>query len=165
MSEAPYKYHFLSYNQYGVLRPNWPLKLILAFLCRHVVLLVAFGSMAFKGRMGSDLQYLLPLLDKAFVIADLPALLVLYAMGSRRPDAGAFCRWVWRNGQIWVFGSVGLFLVITVIRHGVAGTPLSAIEWAMVAANIAVVFYVGRSDYIRDLFDQFPPAPESDRAS
>ncbi len=165
MTEAPYKYHFLCYNRYGVLRPNWPLKLILAFLCRHVVLLVAFGSMAFKGKGSIDLQYLLPLLDKAFIVADLPALTVLYAMGSRRPDAGAWCRWIWRYGQLFIFGSVGLFLLITAVRHVVTGAPVLAIEWAMIAVNAAVVYYVGRSAYVRDLFDQFPEAREADKAS
>ncbi|PPR64408.1 MAG: hypothetical protein CFH04_00191, partial [Alphaproteobacteria bacterium MarineAlpha3_Bin3] len=29
VAETPFKYHFLRYNQYGVLRANWPLKFCL----------------------------------------------------------------------------------------------------------------------------------------
>ena len=64
----PFKYYFLRYNQYGVLRANWPLKFCLIFLCRHILLLVALGAMQFKGSSGQIMTHLTPLLDNAFII-------------------------------------------------------------------------------------------------
>ena len=76
MAETSFKYNFLRYNQYGVLRANWPLKFCLIFLCRHMFLLLALIAMQFKGGGGREMAYLTPLLDKAFIISDLPALAV-----------------------------------------------------------------------------------------
>ncbi len=163
VSETPYKYHFLRYNQYGVLRPSWLVKLILFFLCRHLLLLLAFGAMNFKGKAGAEMEHLLPLLDRAYIITDIPALMVLFVMGARRPDASAATRWIWRHGRYLILGSVGLFLLILGVRHGVNQTPLEAIEWAVIAVNIAAATYITKSAYIRDLFTDFPP-PRSDES-
>ncbi len=84
MGETPYKYHFMRYNQYGVLRPNWLVKLILFFLCRHLLLMLAFAAMTFRRMSGADMGHLLPLLDRAYIIADLPVLMVLFVMGARQ---------------------------------------------------------------------------------
>ena len=83
MAETPFKYYFLRYNQYGVLRANWPLKFCLIFLCRHILLLIALGAMQFKGSSGQIMTHLTPLLDNAFIITDLSALAVFYVIGAR----------------------------------------------------------------------------------
>lgn len=161
MGEAPYKYHYLRYNQYGVLRPNWLVKLILLFLCRHLLLLLAFGAMNFKGKAGPEMEHLLPLLDRAFIITDIPALMVLFVMGTRQPNASAVNRWIWRHGRYLILGSIGVFFLIIGVRHGVNQTPLEAVEWAVIAVNIAAAIYIGKSAYIGDLFAEFP-APRGD---
>ncbi len=55
MAETPFKYYFLRYNQYGVLRANWPLKFCIIFLCQHILLLIALGAMQFKGSSGQKM--------------------------------------------------------------------------------------------------------------
>ncbi|NQU60860.1 MAG: DUF2919 family protein [Rhodospirillales bacterium] len=163
MGDTPYKYHYLRYNHYGVLRPNWLVRLILFFLCRHLVLLLVFGAMNFKGKAGPEMAFMLPLLDKAFIITDMPALLVLFVMGARRPDASAAYQWIWRHGRYLILGSIGAFFLIIGVRYGVNQTPLNVVEWAVITANIAAVTYIGKSAYISDLFAEFPP-PRGDKS-
>ena len=156
VGKTPYKYHFLLYNQYGVLRPNWLVKLNLIFLCRHLLLLLAFGGMNFKGKVGPEMEHLLPLLDRTFIITDIPALMVLIVMGTRQPGASAANRWIWRHGRYLILGSIGAFFLIIGVRHGVNQTPLEAVEWAVIAVNIAAAIYIVKSAYIGDLFAEFP---------
>ncbi|MFQ5766026.1 MAG: DUF2919 family protein [Rhodospirillales bacterium] len=161
MDQKPFKYDFMRYNQYGVLRPNWPFKLSLAFLCRHIVVLVILGAMMLKRSSGTEMANILPLLDKSYIIADLPAVALVYVMGARRPHAGAGLRWIWRHGREMIFCSIALFFLITLYRNGLAFALYQPIEWMMIAGNV-VVAYVAMSRYVRDLLAEFPPPPDAD---
>ena len=165
MAETPFKDHFLHYNHYGVLKANWPFRLCLLFLCRHIVLLLALGAMQFKGSGGREMTHLTPLLDQAFIITDLPALAVFYVVGARRPESKEVYRWVWRNGRSLIFASVAMYLAIVTLRNGMVLSNYAAVEWAMIACNAFVAFFVWRSEYIGDLFNEFPPPPEPDPES
>ncbi len=160
MAETPFKYNFLRYNQYEVLKAPWPLKFCLIFLCRHMVLLLALVAMNFRGGGGREMTYLAPLLDKAFIISDLPALAVFFVIGARRPESKNLYRWIWRNGRPLVLASVALYLGIVTLRNGLVLSNYAAVEWAMIAGNAVVAFYAWRSEFIRDLFHEFPPPPE-----
>ena len=160
MAETSFKYNFLRYNQYGVLKANWPLKFSLIFLCRHMFLLLALIAMSFKGGGGREMAYLTPLLDKAFIISDLPALAVFFVIGARRPEAKDLYRWIWRNGRSIIYASVALYLGIVTLRNGLVLSNYAAVEWVMIAGNAVVAFYTWRSEFIRDLFHEFPPPPE-----
>ncbi len=163
MTETPFKYHFMRYNQHGVLRPNLPFILSLLFLSRHILLLFALGGMQLKGRDGSAMEHLTPLLDKSYIISDLPAGALLFMMLARRPSAQASARWVWRHGRNLIFCSVGLYLVIVTIRNGFVFSQYAPVEWAMIALNVVVAVYAGISEYLRDLFAEFPPPPADDK--
>lgn len=159
VDQKPFKYEFLRYNQYGVLRPNWPFMLSLAFLCRHIALLIILGAAMFKSKGGPGLEHILPLLDKAYIVADLPAAALVYVIGARRPDAGAVPRWIWRHGREMIFCSAALFFLITLVRNGLAFGLYQPVEWAMIAGTLVVAGYVAKSPYIRDMLDEFPPPP------
>jgi len=164
VAETPFKYNFLRYNQYGVLKAHWPLKFCLIFLCRHMLLLLALVAMSFKGGGGREMTYLTPLLDKAFIISDLPALAVFYLIGARRPESKDVYRWIWRNGRSLIYASVALYLGIVTLRNGLVLSNYAAVEWAMIAGNAVVVFYVWRSQFIRDLFKDFPLPEKEEEA-
>lgn len=162
VDQKPFKYDFMRYNQYGVLRPNWPFKLSLVFLCRHIVMLIILGGMMFKRSSGAEMANILPLLDKSYIIADLPAAAVLYVMGARRPGTGAGHRWIWRHGREMVFCSIALFFLITLYRNGLVFELYQPIEWLMIAGNVVVAAYIATSRYIRDLLEEFPPPLDAD---
>ena len=159
VAEIPFKYNFLRYNQYGVLKAHWPLKFCLLFLCRHMLLLIALVAMGFRGGGGPEMTYLTPLLDKAFIISDLPALAVFYLIGARRPESKDLYRWIWRNGRALILASVAMYLGIVTLRNGLVLSNYAAVEWVMIAGNAVVAFYAWRSQFIRDLFNEFPPPP------
>lgn len=164
MTETPFKYHFMRYNQYGVLRPNLPFILSLLFLSRHILLLIALGGMQIKRSGGSAMEHIIPLLDRSFIISDLPAAAILFMMLARRPTAQASARWVWRHGRNLIFCSVGLYLVIVTIRNGFVFSQYAPVEWAMIVTNVMVAVYAGVSEYLRDLFNEFPPPPADDES-
>ncbi|HIM41279.1 MAG TPA: hypothetical protein EYM35_00195 [Rhodospirillales bacterium] len=57
---------------------------------------------------------------------------------------------------------MALYLGIVTLRNGLVLSNYAAIKWAMMAGNAVVAFYVWRSQFIRDLFEEFPP-PEKER--
>ena len=81
-------------------------------------------------------------------------------IGARRPDSKDVYRWIWRNGRYLIFSSVALYLGIFTLRNGLVLSNYAAVEWVMIASNAVVAFYAWRSEFIRDLFHEFPPSPE-----
>ena len=83
--------------------------------------------------------------------------MVLFVMGARQPNSSAVIRWIWWHGRYLILGSIGAFFLIIGVRHGVNQTPLKAVEWSVIAVNIAAAIYIVKSAYIGDLFAEFPP--------
>ena len=81
MNNIKFKYHFLKYNAYGVLRPNLPLMLIFGFICKDFFMILIVGSSvlikAGNGGSGSDL---INMVSPVFFFADLPVLALFYAL-------------------------------------------------------------------------------------
>jgi len=67
-------------------------------------------------------------------------------------------RWLWHHGQHLLLLSAIMFFLIMGLRHWVGGTVPVAVEWAMIAGTAAAAAYIGRSEYISDLFNEFPAA-------
>ena len=59
---------------------------------------------------------------------------------------------------------MALYLGIFTLRNGLVLSNYAAVEWVMIAGNAVVAFYVWRSQFIRDLFDEFPPPEEEEEA-
>lgn len=162
MPNETFKYDYLRYNAHGVLRPNWPLKLSLLFLCRHILMLFLLGGMSFKGGLKPGTEYLVELLNPVYNITDILPAMVLFAMSARRPTAGAFPRWAWKHGRQMILFSIALFLAIFFFRTQFAFATYGIVEWAVIAANGFIGTYIGTSRYIRDLFNEFPPPPQEE---
>ena len=89
---------------------------------------------------------------------------MFYVIGAQRQDSKDVYRWIWRNGRYLIFSSVALYLGIVTLRNGLVLSNYAAIKWAMMAGNAVVAFYVWRSQFIRDLFEEFPPPEEEEEA-
>ena len=157
MTQETFKYDYLCYTVHGVLRPNWQLKLSLVFLCRHILMLILIGGMSFKGGQKGGTELLVELLNPVYNITDLLPLLLLLVMGLRNPKAKAVPRWIWKQGRWLMLFSIALFLTILGFRTQLALSTYGTVEWAMIAANGLIAFYIATSPYIRDLFNEFPP--------
>ena len=83
---------------------------------------------------------------------------------ARRRGSKDVYRWIWRNGRYLIFSSVALYLGIVTLRNGLVLSNYAAIKWAMMAGNAVVAFYVWRSQFIRDLFEEFPPPEKEEEA-
>lgn len=146
------------YNRHDVLRVRWPFWLVMLYELRHLLLIFIIGLSHGRGA-GDDAGNLASLVDAWFVAADGPALLLLFATGSRVPAGGAAARFVWRHGRALLLAGIALFAGILAWRNG---PDLAAWSWAErgeLALNLALALYVWRSAWLRDLFAQFPDPP------
>lgn len=100
-----------------------------------------------------------------FMLTDLPAVLVLLAIGHRIPNAMSFMRWVWMHGRWLLISSymAGIALFIYVNRE-VMTDPNS---WdfldglLVVIVDFAVVGYLLSSGLVRDVFKDFPSSTKT----
>ena len=157
-------YGYQRYNQYEVLKPHWGYWLISLFLSRHVIgfVLVSMsgggGGRVGAGREAIELGGVMSLIEPIYMIADIPALMLLYALGARIPKSGAVVRWVWGAGR-WLFlASVGIYLALFALTRGVHAETFGPATWTSLALSAFVLAYVLGSRYLKDLFGQFPAA-------
>lgn len=100
-----------------------------------------------------------------FMLTDLPAVLVLLAIGHRIPNATSFMRWVWMHGR-WLLVSSYMagIAVFAYVNREVMTDPSS---WdfpdgmLVVIVDIAFVGYLLSSGLVRDVFSDFPSSTES----
>ena len=161
MTAPAQKYDYTRYNQYDVLRLNWAYWMITLFLSRHLVLLMLIGVSAGRGGGGPRNPALAALLEPVFFVSDLPALLLLFVAGARLPKSGKMARFLWRQGRYLLLSSSGLYIGLLLWRQGLDFSVFQPVSWGLFAVNLALMAYVMRSPYLRDLFAQFP-TPEAD---
>ncbi len=157
-------YDYRRYNQYDVLRPHWGFWLTTLFLVRHTVgfVLVSMSGSGIGGRGGGagrdaiDLGGVMSLIEPIYMIADIPALALLYALGSRQPKSGAAIRWVWRAGRWLIITSVAAYLVLFLLTNGLDAASFGPAAWVSLALSVLVIGYVSKSGYLTDMFGQFP---------
>lgn len=109
--KSPYRYDPSDYDEDGQMHIGLLLWLVLVYLSRHILLLmlVAVSSLVGLGR-GLDMLYSSP----AFLLASLPALMVLIAGMRRGPKAGPWLRWLWSVGRWCLVVSVVIDLVLLI---------------------------------------------------
>ena len=166
MKNVKFKYNFMKYNQYDVLRPSLLLFLILFFLCKDFFMVLIVGAAAFKSKGGGGgLSDLIALVSPTFFFADLPIIGLLYAIGARRPDGGKMPRFFWHKGQYMILLSIILYTLILSSLRGFDISNFSLLDWVVVALNLAVLAYVFSSEFIKDTFAEFPDYVPKDDAS
>ncbi len=162
-------YDYRRYNQYDVLKPHLGFWLTVLFLSRHVIgfVLVSMSGSGLGSRGGGagkeaiELGGVMSLIEPIYMIADVPALVLLYALGARLPKSGAAVRWKWGGGRWLMLASVAIYRSLFVLTRGIDVETFGRATWASLALNVLVVSYVVGSKYMKDLFGQFPHADAS----
>ena len=157
-------YDYRRYNQHDVLKPHWGFWLTILFLSRHVIgfILVSMsgrgGGRVGVGKEAIDLGGVMSLIEPIYMIADIPALVLLYALGARLPKSGAAVRRVWDAGRWLILASITIYLALFALTRGIDAETFGPATWASLALSALVVTYVIGSKFLKDLFGQFPAA-------
>jgi len=157
MKNDKFKYHFMKYNQYDVLRPSLLLLLILCFMCKDFFMVLIVGAAAFKSKGGGGgLSDLVALVSPTFFFADLPVIGLLYALGARRPAGGKLPRFLWHNGRYIILLSIVFYSLILISLRDYEISNFSPFDWIVMALNLAIIGYIFSSEFIKDTFSEFP---------
>lgn len=144
------------YDEHLVLKIPPLLWMAMLFLVRHAILIL----LSYLPRTGDAMIYLRDLVDPIFLLADLPAALVLFSAVRRKPEAPDWMRALWQKGRTLLAGSALLYLVLLAgSLTASARPPLSILSEALILSvflNLTVLAYLGRSPLVRDVFAEFP---------
>lgn len=150
------KYDYSRYNHHGALRVNWVLWLVLLYMTRHTLVLaiLVFASSRGHASLGAS-----ALFEPVYMLSDLPALALMFALGARVPQAGKFPRAVWRHGRQIILDSIAIYFVLFLWKHWGEIGGLDPLLWGNILVNLVIAGMVMRSRYLADLFNDFPKAP------
>ena len=160
---ARYKYAHDRYNRFDVLRVNALTVVAVLFLARHVLSFIVIG-IAFSRIGPGPASAFSGLFEPIFMLADIPAILVLLAMLSRHPKSGRIPRFIWRAGPFLLVVSAVTYLGLVAHQTGGNIAQHGWMLWAMIGGTVMSSAYVVLSPYARDLFRGYP-APEADESN
>jgi hypothetical protein len=144
------------YDEQLVIKIPPLLWLTMLFLIRHAILVL----LSYLPRTGEAMTYLRYLVDPLFLVADLPAVLILFAAVRRKPGAPDWIRALWGHGRPLLALSSLLYLVLLMASLFSSARPLlPAVNEVLIVSvllNLAIVAYLVRSTLVRDVFAEFP---------
>lgn len=155
----------LDLNRHGVLRIPAAMWLALLFLARHWVLVLVVTVSARRNQeairlYGSDFNWWL-------LLAEAPALLVLWLCSRRRPEAGLVVRWLWPHVRLLAsmtalfhIGYVGWYLWQS--SYWLPWPELYLASSALI--DLAIVGAFHNSGHLKQVFSEFP-APRDDASA
>jgi glucan phosphoethanolaminetransferase (alkaline phosphatase superfamily) len=158
-----------AYDRHLALKPSLLLILVMFYSARHLLLvLLAYNP---SPKMAAAFAVLQPFASPYFVLADIPALLVLLAWAKRVPESKALWRALWRSGRILL--SLGVMmhfaLLFALEGRGIWGAYFLSQHERLVLVNLGfdllVVYYLWRSARVADVFADFPSAPAKEPVS
>lgn len=153
MNNEKFKYDFLEYNKYLVLKPNLSLKIILFFLCKETLFVVFFLAFSFRGDDSSIMKHLL---EPSLMLSNIPALIVLITIFYRKPGAGQMVKNLWKYGRELLFLSSLLGLAVIFQKVGFSLENYSFLAVFFILGYSAAFVYLLFSEQTRDLFREFP---------
>lgn len=141
-----------------MLRVNWMVWLILLYMTRHTLLVIFLLFASSRGGLTGmgDVFGVGGLFEPLYMIADIPALALLFALGARIPQAGSVARLVWRNGKRIVLASIAIYFAAFFWKQGLDVASFETAIQVNIALNLVIAGLVTYSRYLRDLFGQFP---------
>lgn len=151
---------YLNVNRFGVLRIPGPLWLAMAFLGRHWLLLI----ITLASRRAPDaVQLASSSLSAAVLLLELPVLILAYAGFSRHPSAGAASRFIWRHGRaiLAATAAINLGLLVWFLWHADVWRRPELFLASCGLLDLAIVYGIYTSDYIKQVFMEFPARAES----
>lgn len=144
------------YDDFLRLKVSFSLWIAILYGARH------FLFLGFAKLMPDDvasLPWLYAQVNQYFMLADLPAALVLLAIGHRVPDALKVMRWIWLNGK-WILLSsyvIGLGLFSFLNKNLLfSGTENFVLFFSVIIPDVIFATYLFKSELISDIFKEFP---------
>lgn len=154
-------YGFDDYNQQGSLRVSGWMWFWIIYSMRHAILWLGL-SIAHSPDVMDELT------DEshwAYLLCGIPGLMLLVDAGFRIPQAGAFPRWVWRNGR-WLL-VVSIILHVLIVAGMALGKPnwqLSTSQFIFFAIDFFGLRFALKSQRVRDVFADFPQPAKDEKA-
>jgi len=160
-------YDLSDYTDDGTLKVPFTLWIALAFLARHVLLLLMGGVSSFVlSRRGIDTGGFTGIYSSPiFLLASLPAVAVIVAALRRAPQAGSAIRAIWRNGQPLASTAAALDIGIVVLHSVFGWLSLNEIVVATLFLDGYVLIYLIRSVRVNDTFEDFPALRHENHSS
>ena len=144
-----YLYDPSDYDEDGQMRIGLLLWLVIVYLSRHIVLLMLVAVSSIVG-LGKGLEFLYS--SPLFLLAALPALLVLVAGLRRGPKAGPWLQRVWSAGR-WLL-LVSVIIDLALLMAGLLWGHLEVNEYRALwgLCDLYALAYLVRSRRLRVLF-------------
>lgn len=152
-----YKYPYIRYNRFDVVKVNAPTMASVLFLSRHILIFLLIGLALGRARVAGGNAYA-GLVEPVYMLSDLPALLVFLAMMARHPKSGRSVRLIWHAGPYLLLVSALGYFALLVRQLGPDPTRYVWPIWVVVGATVVAVGYIFLSGYARDVFREFPDA-------
>lgn len=156
MAQLDYTPH--DFTEDGVLRIRFLLWAVMLFLNRHLILLV-FGAVTslVGSRFGLDSSGLVRLYSSPwFLLANLPAVAVLFAALRRDPKAGRLIRSIWQHGRGLLAMSAGFDLALLIALGALTRFDINLLHILGGILDSYVILYLIRSARARARFADFP---------
>ncbi|GEM_PF-1640185 len=168
------KYTLEDYNQNAVLKIHWTLLITLLYLLKHYLLAIIPFSYQIP-LLGLIIRDAIPknILDLAYqystlllLFSCLPALLITITALKRRsrkaPQSPNFYRWSWQHGRILLLSSIILELILIGWYLGSGKKHFNEFILLIIYLDIMVIFFIARSQRVRDIFNQYPKTEEEE---
>jgi len=154
-------YDFRDYDKYLALKLSAGVWLVIAYLMRPYIVLIASFRM---GRGGSQdekgIRQLLYPDDFSLmlgIVVTMPVLILMFAYMKRKPSAGTFIRALWRNGKN-LLGSAAILNIVIVFVPIMTEviSRIHAAGWIQIGVSIVILGYLFTSQHVKDTFADFP---------
>lgn len=155
------KFDYLRYNSRGVLKVNLITIASILFFSRHLLGFFVVG-MAFSRSRGGSSGAFEEFLAPTYILADIPALLLLFASFARHPKGGDLSRRIWRHGPYMFVASLAIYLYLLIDDFGFDLSVLKPFTLVSIGIMIAVIAYAFIAPYARELYAQFPDKEAED---
>jgi len=157
------KYPFSAYDKYLNLRISPLMWMAILFLARPFVILIISITNR-RDRMGI-LQMFNgdPALSFLGALAAIPVMLVVVAWIRRKPDASPLVRRIWTNGRsLLILASILNIAIMILPALTGSFSAINAAGGAETVVCILIIFYLARSERVKDTFGDFPKSSASD---
>jgi len=157
------KYDAHHYDDFLKLKISASLWFFLLYGVRHFFFVAALKLM--PNDVGS-IDWINAQANLLFMITDIPAAIVLLAIGHRLPDAFAIIRWVWAHGKIVLISSylfsIALFIYLNQALIQGGDIDKLFLAAAVLIPDVLIIGLIIKSELIKDIFSEFPAPKNKD---
>lgn len=155
------KYDLGCYDKHYCLKPPLALLAAAAFACREFLLPLVLLLGSLKGGAQYEIDFLFSEHRSAALLAQIPALLVVYAMIRRAPSGDFAARWIWKRGRMILAASLLADAYLAAAFSGISFAHMHAEALGpltMMALDAGILLYLALSGRVKDSFASFPAA-------